>query len=206
MIRIIFRKGLPPPAFFELEKVVYVLEDPRHHKITFFQSDGTKHSWDTSDIESWSEITEKDPEAWREVNLKKQAAGVKFEVNGVQSLWCFKYGNKEQYREVQEAPKPTIPPHAKERALYWSQQVAGTNEVWQEKDLNNEDEWGDLPMGVDPAWSPECMYRVKPKTVTCCTVNIELDPIRFEDKQALENCLNNFFTIIGNIEIREVEV
>lgn len=154
---------------------------------------------------------EVDPEAWREENRKKQAAGVKFQNRcgyfWQEGNWNFE-GNKEDYREAsQPAVEPVDKiPHAAERALWKAQRAAGTNEVWQEKDLNNEDEWGDLPMGVDPAWSPESMYRVKPKTVTCCTVNIELDLIRFKDKQALENCLNNFFTIIGYIETREVEV
>lgn len=117
---------------------------------------------------------------------------------------------KKFVRHVEE-PKPTIPPHAKERALYWSQQAAGTNEVWQERFAN--DQYSDVPVNKEPLWTPSCDYRVKPKTVTwyfCLLRNTTYStPWCYEttDKEKLlQHVERNNYIIIGNIESREVEV
>ncbi len=108
-----------------------------------------------------------DPEAWRAENRKKQAAGVKFECRSslLPSGWGVGhfefYGKKENYREVQEATKPTIPPHADKRALYWSQRAAGTNEVWQ--CIRPDGSVLDIGAILEPCWLPNCKYLVKPK-------------------------------------------
>lgn len=126
---------------------------------------------------------EVDPEAWREDNRKKQAAGVRFEKLWYDGFWrkgeCDFTGKKEDYREVPqetsiadklaftENNEPTPPtPHAAERALWKAQREAGTNEVWQEI----------LPSGTimdivgPPAWAPRCTYRVKPMKLTAVIV------------------------------------
>ncbi len=153
-----------------------------------------------------------DPEAWREENRKKQAAGVRFEHKDVignwgLSTWDF-CGRKEDYREVPQevsasecqkalehlaktysADKgtaqlnPTIPPHAAERALYWAQRVAGTNEMWQEKGLEGTHGWIDWHVDAEPAWDPECEYRVKPMKLTASIVRrkeLPFDPFKLQ--------------------------
>ena len=103
---------------------------------------------------------EEDPEAWREENLKKQAAGVRFEFLPSYSTrwergdsWSF-LESKERYREVPQQP------HAAERALWKAQREAGTNEVWQ-AGLNGE--WISFPVDMEPGWDPDFVYRPKPK-------------------------------------------
>lgn len=58
-------------------------------------------------------------------------------------------------------PHTHIPPHAKERALYWSQRAAGTNEVWQV--LSGRNIIDDIPVNTEPNWVPGFKYRPKPK-------------------------------------------
>ncbi len=156
-----------------------------------------------------------DPEAWREKNSKRQAAGAKFQIKHPDAGWFsyesfgdFATGKKEDYREVQEAPKPTIP-HVKERALYRAQQAAGTNEVWRGKPCKSS-EW--LVFIGEPGWYSDWEYEVKPKTVRyyfalakrhdnkiIARLNIDKDQL----VSVLKTC---GYTIIGNIEEREVEV
>lgn len=62
---------------------------------------------------------------------------------------------------------PTIPPHAAERALYWAQRVAGTNEVWQvvHNSQLNVASWMDI-VDKEPQWLDGYLYRVKPMKLT----------------------------------------
>ncbi len=110
---------------------------------------------------------------------------------------------------------PTIPPHTKERALYWSQRAAGTNEIWQEVHESQVGvlPWEDIPINIQPQWRTWHLYRVKPKTVmyyfalmryeSCKKISaihfLSIDEARVYAKEYI--C-----TIIGDIETREVEV
>jgi len=78
-----------------------------------------------------SNAVKEDPEAWRERNRQRQAAGVKFEwcTEGIWrrgykgSLFTFDVGGEEDYREVQEAPKvkenDVIPEASREILKAW---------------------------------------------------------------------------------------
>lgn len=120
-------------------------------------------------IEAYNKLQEKacsDPEAWREEYRKKQAAGVKFEFNGIKG-WtrrndCMFDSLKENYREVVGAPKPTIP-HLESRKLWLAQREVGTNEVWQYS-CDSGVTWDSLPVREEPCWTESVRYRVKPKT------------------------------------------
>lgn len=108
----------------------------------------------------------KTPEAWRERNRQRQAAGVKFEWcnEGIWrrgykgSLFTFDVGGEEDYREV-----PQLLPHAAERALWKAQREAGTNEVWQGKGIKIVTDWFELDAVAEPLWHPDFVYRPKPK-------------------------------------------
>ena len=106
-----------------------------------------------------------DPEAWREEYRKKHAAGVKFEYweNGASAIGVLAFkGKKENYREVVETSKPTIP-HLAERKLWLAQREAGTDEVWQVRDSRG-DGWKDVCINDDLWWIPSSEYRMKPCT------------------------------------------
>lgn len=166
-----------------------------------------------------------DREAWREECRKKQAAGVKFE-RFHYDKWQDEYanggkfefsGSKEDYREVPQEdrkpqgaiPQPTIH-HIPERALYWSQRAAGTDEVWRYKDFHISDNWIDIPVDKEPGWCRDAQYEPKPKTVKYCFALMNPGrpfawSARSED-EVLAYARNNGYTIIGNIETREVEL
>ena len=57
-------------------------------------------------------------------------------------------------------------PHAVERALWKAQREAGTNEVWQQDSAVIPNAWLDFPIDIEPAWRPDCKYRVKPMKLT----------------------------------------
>ncbi len=181
----------------------------------------------------------KDPEAWREENRKKQATGVKFEYLRVGKWECGLHrfdGDKEHYREVPqlkaethlhvpttaikapcevsllgEVPQPTIP-HLKERILWLQQREAGTNEVWQQRGINEHCEWFDLMNDREPSWMPNFLFRVKPKTVKyyfALAIGCARTPftICYTSKDLIIADSKEFdYTIIGNIEEREVEI
>lgn len=112
-----------------------------------------------------SNAVKEDPEAWRERNRQRQAAGVKFEWRneGIWrrgykgSIFTFDIGGEEDYREV-----PQLLPHAAERALWKAQREAGTNEVWQWKYFDGA--WIDIDL--EPRWTEKEEYRVKPTKLT----------------------------------------
>ncbi len=153
-----------------------------------------------------------DEEAWREEYRKKQAAGVKFEClqsngNWLAGGWGFD-GLKECYREV----KPIVP-HLAERALYWAQRAAGTNEVWQWVDGTGNET--DIPVDTEPQWRPGWIYRVKPKTVKRYMAMLKgkdnsvygIASKEYEmEEQFKMRLISVGWTIIGNIEEREVEL
>ena len=110
-----------------------------------------------------------DPEAWREDCRKRQAAGVKFQRKScgewVHPINMFDFsGNKEDYREVAEEPRPEIP-HIKERILWLAQREAGTNEIWQVTDPKI-DCTLPIPVDMEPGWEHGYIYRVKPMKLT----------------------------------------
>jgi len=116
-----------------------------------------------------SNAVKEDPEAWRERNRQRQAAGVKFEWfnEGIWrrgykgSIFTFDIGGEEDYREV-----PQLLPHAAERALWKAQREAGTNEVWQGKGIKIVTDWFELDAVAEPPWHPDFTYRVKPMKLT----------------------------------------
>ncbi len=65
-------------------------------------------------------------------------------------------------------PKPTIPPHAAERALWKAQRDAGTNEVWQKRPKIGGIDWADIrhDLMFEPGWDPDWDYHVKPMKLT----------------------------------------
>ena len=163
-------------------------------------------------------IKEEDPEAWREEYRKKQAAGVLYEklnLSQYRDFWVpgrynF-FSNKERYREVKQPQNEySSTPHAKERALYWSQRAEGTNEVWQE--VNKFGVTFDIPVDKEPDWYPGTIYRVKPKTVTYyfCLArrydNIITSRLNIDKERLIESLKTCGYTIIGDIESREVEI
>ncbi len=168
-----------------------------------------------------------DPEAWREENHKKQAAGARFEKLWYDGEWhaghCDFTGNKENYREVPQEEfdlgeiansldtKPKIP-HIKERILWLQQRAAGTNEVWQVEHSSSSGGYVDIAVDTEPAWSPQWKYRVKPKMVKHYFALVEssnkgLDALAASTKERLNELTRRCdCTIIGKIEEREVEI
>jgi len=114
--------------------------------------------------------------------------------------------------EVTQQPEDAIPqpviPHVKERALYWAQRAAGTNEVWQVRERDNT--WTDR--AFEPSWHPTFTYRVKPKTVTyyfalmSSSMRCPLAICFMEKEPIMSYAKNNGLTIIGGIEEREVSI
>lgn len=63
--------------------------------------------------------------------------------------------------------KPTIPPHAAERALWKAQREAGTNEVWQWAYVDDPKKiWTDIRVDHTPTWQRSFIYRAKPMKLT----------------------------------------
>ncbi len=141
-----------------------------------------------------------------DINLFKRSAQPKADPD---SFFEFS-GNKEDYREAQEAPKPTIP-HLAERKLWLAQREAGTNEIWRYTPKHRLCCWIDMPVDKEPSWDVECVYEVKPKTVTyyfALMVHSNAKTIAsftFDNRNDLVKfCDRCNYTIIGNIETREV--
>ena len=190
--------------------IVKALEKTIIHELTV--SHDNKFSTVTLTVERLVWPPKENPEAWREEYRKKQAAGVKFDSMSPNGKW-HKGDNwsfadtKECYREV---PQPTIP-HAKERALYWSQRAAGTNEVWQV--AQGDECFADIAVDQEPQWQIACQYRVKPKTVTYYFCLMKFNSCGLYEAKvfsSVEHAQNyehaHQCTIIGDIESREVEV
>ena len=101
------------------------------------------------------------------------------------SLWCFvenslprdassdtfdifrgyaRQVNDEIYGVTDKAKEP----HAAERALWKAQREAGTNEVWQARNIydHGPSNWADLSVYTEPQWEPKAEYRVKPMKLT----------------------------------------
>ena len=166
-----------------------------------------------------------DEEVWREEYRKKQAAGVKFECLQITGNWIVRDwdfgGTKERYREVPQedfdinkiasslSPPTSSIPHLAERALYWAQRVAGTNEVWQVCDPATK-MWIDT--NSEPNWLGNLLYRVKPETVKRymallkSTANQVYPFVHGSRWDIVEHAKKWNLTIIGNIEEREVEI
>ncbi len=113
---------------------------------------------------------------------------------------------------VKTEPKPTIP-HLAERKLWLAQREAGTNEIWRYTPKHRLCCWIDMPVDKEPSWDVECVYEVKPKTVTyyfALMVHSNAKTIAsftFDNRNDLVKfCDRCNYTIIGNIETREVEV
>ena len=116
------------------------------------------------------------------------------------SLWCFvenslprdassdtfdifrgyaRQVNDEIYGVTDKAKEP----HAAERALWKAQREAGTNEVWQQDSAVIPNGWLDFPIDIEPAWRPDCKYRVKPMKLTAKIVrNIPMTFWQFWDR------------------------
>jgi len=157
--------------------------------------------------------------AWREEYRKKQAAGVLYEklnLSQYRDFWVpgrynF-FSNKERYREVKQPQNEySSTPHAKERALYWSQRAEGTNEVWQV--AQGDECFADIAVDQEPQWQIACQYRVKPKTVTYYFCLMKFNSCGLYEAKvfsSVEHAQNyehaHQCTIIGDIESREVEV
>jgi len=152
---------------------------------------------------------------WRLEYLKRQDEGVQYEFRlpvcgtwrgGIQEF-CYP---KECYREV----KPTIP-HLAERALYWTQRAAGTNEQWQYRIDARSTEWFDISVGQEPRWLKDTKYRVKPDTSPRCLAMLQardgtlasgIGRIGESEKAFRKREEGLGWKIIGEIAIRDVEI
>lgn len=158
-------------------------------------------------------ITEDDDEVWRNENIEKLKAGVKFEKRISSGEWRPYLGKSfvESQDKYREAPCQSTIPHAAERALYWKQRAEGRNDVWQYRLRDSDDEYDDM-RGAEPKWYPDFEYRPKPKTRT-----VYLALVRYKSCGLLVGLVNDskeaivtdskvsMFEIIGEIEPREVE-
>lgn len=101
--------------------------------------------------------------------------------------------------------------HIAERALYWAQRAAGTNEVWRLRGITGG--WVDISNAREPGWAPEYLYETKPRTVKYWMVMLRYNKqgafsahLFDSTKDASDYAIRHNCTIIGNIEEREVEV